>query len=56
MPFLHTHEQLLVTDENIGVQDRLNNFWTPHVIRSMMMSKFANRSQYGQDTAFVKSL
>ena len=27
MPFLHTHEQLYMSDENIGIRDRLKDFF-----------------------------
>ena len=36
--FLNTCKQLLVVDENIRIRDRLKDFWTPHVIRSTMMT------------------
>ena len=34
---LNTCKQLLVSDENIGIRDRLKYFRTPHVIRSTLM-------------------
>ena len=34
---LNTRKQLLVLDENIGIQDRLNDFRNPHVIRYTLM-------------------
>ena len=40
MSFLHTCEQMLLVDENIGVRERLKDCWTPHVIRSTVMPGF----------------
>ena len=40
MRFLTTHEQTLVTYENIRIQIRRKNIWTPHVIRSPMVPSF----------------
>ena len=34
---LNTRKQLLVSDENIRIRDRLKYFRTPHVIRSTLM-------------------
>ena len=34
---LNTGEQLLVSDKNIRIQDRLKDFQTLHVIRSTLM-------------------
>ena len=46
---LNTRKQLLVSDENIGIQDHLKDFRTPHVIRSMLM-------QIGVSMAWLKPL
>ena len=45
MPFLNTHEQLLLADENIGIQDQLKDSWIPHVIRSTMISLVFYKSE-----------
>ena len=37
---LNTHKQLLVSDKNIRIRDRLKNFRTPHMIRSTLMLSF----------------
>ena len=37
---LNTCKQLLILNENIGIRDCLKDFWTSHVVRSMLMCSF----------------
>ena len=39
LQFLNTREQMLVADEYIRIRELLRDFGTPHVIRSMMVSR-----------------
>ena len=54
MPCLHTREQSLMAGENIRIQDRLYDFWTPHVIRSTIDD--AQFLQIGVSMAKLKPL
>ena len=37
---LNTRKQLLISDENIAIQDQPKHFQTPHVIKSTLMLSF----------------
>ena len=40
LPFLTTHEQILISDEYIRIQEQLKDFCIPHVIKSTTVPRF----------------